>query len=46
MGEQPFQHWYNKKSFIEQQISISEWFLKDNVTLKTEAMAAENSDLL
>ncbi len=27
------------------QISILEWFLKANVTLKTGIMAAENSDL-
>ncbi len=29
--------------FLEQQISISEWFLKDHVTLKTDA---ENSALI
>ncbi len=29
--------------FLEQQISILEWFLKDCVTLKTGEMAAENS---
>ncbi len=28
---------------IEQQISLLEWFLKDHVTLKTEAMMPENS---
>ncbi len=28
-----------------QQIKILEWFLKDHVTLKTEAMAAGNSAL-
>ncbi len=31
--------------FLEQQISILEWFLKDCVTLKTGEMAAENSAL-
>ncbi len=29
--------------FLEHQISILEWFLKDHVTLKTGVMAAENS---
>ncbi len=28
----------NNKMFIEQQISILEWFLKDHVTLKTGVM--------
>ncbi len=32
--------------FLEHQISILEWFLKDHVTLKTEVMAAESSALL
>ncbi len=31
--------------FIEHQISILEWFLKDHVTLKREVMVAENSAL-
>ncbi len=29
--------------FLEQQISISEWFFQDRVKLKTGVMAAENS---
>ncbi len=29
--------------FLEHQISILQWFLKDHVTLKIEVMAAENS---
>ncbi len=32
--------------FPEHQISILEWFMKDQVTLKTEVIAAENSALL
>ncbi len=32
-----------KRKFLEQQISILEWFLKDHVTLKTEVMAANFS---
>ncbi len=31
-----FQHWY--WMFLEQQISMFEWFLKDHVTLKTGVM--------
>ncbi len=31
--------------YLEQQISILEWFLKNHVTLKTKVMAAENSAL-
>ncbi len=31
-----------KRMFLEHQISISEWFAKDHVTLKTGAMSAEN----
>ncbi len=31
--------------FLEQQISILEWFLKDHETLKTEVMAAKNAAL-
>ncbi len=30
-------------SWIEYQISTSEWFLKDHVKVKTRVMAAENS---
>ncbi len=29
--------------FLEHKISVSEWFLKDHVTLKIGVMAAENS---
>ncbi len=35
----------DKQMFLEQQISILEWFLKDHVTLKTGEMATENSVL-
>ncbi len=35
----------DKQMFLEQQISILEWFLKDHVTLKTREMATENSVL-
>ncbi len=35
----------NKEMFLEHQINILEWFLKDHVTLKTGIMAAENSAL-
>ncbi len=31
--------------FLEEQIIILEWFLKDHVTLNTAVMAAENSAL-
>ncbi len=31
--------------FLEHQISILEWFLNDNGTLKPRVMAAENSAL-
>ncbi len=34
----------NKKMLLEHQISISEWFLKDHVTLKTCVMAALQSN--
>ncbi len=36
---------FNKIFFLEQQISILEWFLKDHVTLKTGVVAADNSVL-
>ncbi len=32
--------------FLEQQISILEWFLKDHVTLKTGVMLLKNQFLL
>ncbi len=32
--------------FLEHQISILEWFLKDHVTLKTGEMADENSAVI
>ncbi len=32
-----------KEMFLEHQICILQWFLKDHVTLKIEVMAAENS---
>ncbi len=35
----------DKQMFLEQQIIILEWFLKDHVTLKTGVMATENSVL-
>ncbi len=34
-----------RRMFLEQQISISEWFLNDHVTLNTDLIAAENSVL-
>ncbi len=33
------------KMFLEHEIDILEWFVKDHVTLQTEVMAAENPDL-
>ncbi len=35
----------NNCQFLEEQIIILEWFLKDHVTLNTAVMAAENSAL-
>ncbi len=34
----------NKKCFLRTKIIILQWFLKDQVTLKTEVMAAKNWD--
>ncbi len=35
----------NENFFLDHQISILEWFLKDHVALKTGVMPAENSAL-
>ncbi len=36
---------YKKSMFLEHQISILEWFLKDHVTVRTGVMDDENSAL-